>query len=104
MNRPPSSGPTTVVTPNTAPSAPWYLPRSRSGMTSAMSAVAVTAIPPPPMPCSARIAMRPPMVSAAPQKNEPTMNTTTLTWNTALRPNRSPNLPASTDATVSARM
>ena len=40
----------TVVTPNTAPRAPWYLPRSRSGMMSAITAVAVTIRPPAPRP------------------------------------------------------
>ena len=83
MKTPPSSGPMTVVTPNTAPSAPWYLPRSRSGMTSPMGAVAVT---------------------VRPDSADPTMKITMLTWNTHLRPNRSPSLPASTVAIVSVRM
>ena len=104
MNRPPNSGPNTVVTPNTAPSAPWYLPRSRSGMTSPISAVAVTASPPAPMPWTARNAIRVVMSQAMPQKNEPTMKIRTESWNTRLRPNRSPNLPARTVETVSASM
>ena len=45
VKKPPSSGPITVATPKTAPSAPWYFPRSRSGTTSAISAVAVTVEP-----------------------------------------------------------
>ena len=44
------------------------------------------------------------MLFARPQKNEPTMNTATPSWNTRLRPNRSPNFPASTVDTVSASM
>src|SRR5882757_10863308 len=70
-------------------------------MMSAISAVAVTVRPPAPIPCTARIAMSQVMLSAKPQKNEPITNTAQLTWNTSLRPNRSPNLPASTVAMVS---
>ena len=44
------------------------------------------------------------MLPDSPQKNEPMMNTATASWNTRLRPNRSPNLPASTVDTVSASM
>ena len=76
-----------MVTPNTAPSAPWYLPRSRSGMTSPINAVAVTASPPPPMPCTARNAISVVMFCESPQKNEPTMKINTLSWNTRFRPN-----------------
>ena len=36
------------------------------------------------------------MSSARPQKNDPMMKIATLIWKTRLRPNRSPNLPAST--------
>jgi hypothetical protein len=92
----------TVATPNTAPIAPWYLPRSRSGMTSAISAIAVTIRPPAPMPCTARQAISSVMLVARPHRNEPVMNTIAETWKTTLRPNRSPNLPTSTVATVSA--
>lgn len=63
----------------------WYLPRSRSGITSAISAIAVTMSPP-----------------AGPHRNEPVMNTIADTWKTTLRPNRSPNYPTSTVETVSA--
>ena len=104
MNSPPSNGPITVVTPKTAPNAPWYLPRSRSGITSPISAVAVTASPPPPMPWTARKMISVVMSSASPQKNEPTMKISTLSWKTRLRPKRSPNLPARTAAIVSASM
>ena len=80
MNTPPSSGPMTVVTPNTAPSAPWYWPRSRSGMTSAISAVDVTVSAPPPSPCTARNVISSTMLLARPQKNEPTMKMATPAW------------------------
>jgi len=55
--KPPSSGPITVETPNTPPKYPWYLPRSRGGITSPMTANVVTIKPPAPSPCSARKAM-----------------------------------------------
>ena len=103
MNRPPSSGPSTVVTPKTAPSAPWYLPRSRSGMTSAISAVAVTIRPPAPKPWTARQRDQPASCCwRARRAAEPTTKMPAPTWKTSLRPNRSPNLPASTVAIVSA--
>ena len=102
MNRPPSSGPTTVETPNTAPIAPWYLPRSRSGITSAMSAIEVTIRPPAPMPWRPRHTMSSVMLVASPHRNEPVMKTTAEIWKITLRPNRSPNLPTRTVATVSA--
>ena len=86
MNSPPSSGPSTVVTPKTAPSAPWYLPRSRNGITSPISAVAVTIRPPAPMPCTARNAIIIDMFCDRPQKNEPTMKISTLSWKIRFRP------------------
>ncbi len=103
MKIPPRVGPTTVVTPKTAPSAPWYLPRSRSGMTSAIRAMAVTISPPPPMPCTARAAISIGMEVAAPAKTEPPTKTTALSWKITFRPKRSPNLPTRTVETVSAR-
>ena len=101
MNSPPSSGPITVVTPKTAPSAPWYLPRSRSGTTSAISAVAVTIRPPAPIPCTARQPTSQLMVPASAHITEAPTKMPALSWKTSLRPNRSPNLPASTVAMVS---
>ncbi len=86
MNSPPSSGPITVATPNTAPIAPWYLPRSRNGMTSAISAMAVTIRPPAPIPWSARQAISSVMFVARPQRNEPVMNTIAEIWKSTLRP------------------
>lgn len=92
----------TVATPKMAPIAPWYLPRSRSGMTSAISAIAVTSRPPAPMPCIPRQAISIVMFVAGPHRNEPVMKMITDAWKTTLRPKRSPNLPTSTVATVSA--
>jgi hypothetical protein len=71
-------------------------------MTSAINAMAVTIRPPAPIPCTARHATRSVMEVAVPHRNEPVMNTIVEIWKTSLRPNRSPNLPASAVATVSA--
>lgn len=102
MKSPPSSGPITVEMPNTAPIAPWYLPRSRSGITSAISAIDVTMRPPAPMPCIPRQMISSSMSDARPHRNEPVMKMIAETWKTSFRPNRSPNLPTRTVATVSA--
>ena len=59
---------------------------------------------PPPSPWTARKVISSTMLLARPQKNEPMMNTATPAWKTRLRPNRSPNFPASTVDTVSASM
>ena len=103
VNKPPRSGPMTVVTPNTAPSAPWYLPRSRSGTTSAIRAVAVTIRPPAPMPCTARHETSQAIVVASAHIRDAATKIPALSWKISLRPNRSPNFPASTVAMVSVR-
>jgi hypothetical protein len=71
-------------------------------MTSAISAVAVTARPPASRPCTARQAISQVMLPANPQNADAPTNRPAETWKTSLRLNRSPNLPASTVATVSA--
>jgi hypothetical protein len=71
-------------------------------MTSAISAMAVTMSPPAPIPCTARHVTSNVIEVAVPHRNEPVMNTIVEIWKTTLRPNRSPNLPASAVATVSA--
>src|SRR5262245_9100490 len=73
-------------------------------MTSAMRAIAVTISPPAPIPCTARAAISIAMLPASPATAEAPTKTIALTWNTSRRPNRSPNLPASTVETASARM
>ena len=90
------------MTPKTAPSAPWYLPRSRSGITSAINAVAVTASPPAPSPWTARHAISQVIEFANPQAAEASTKIAADPWKITLRPNRSPNFPASTVAMVSA--
>ncbi len=54
-------------------------PRSRSGITSPINAVAVTVIPPAPGPCIARAAISHSMLCAAPLNAEPITNTIVLT-------------------------
>src|ERR1700710_2727085 len=101
VNNPPSSGPITVVTPKTAPRAPWYLPRSRRGTMSAINAVAVTVRPPAPTPWTARHDTSQPIDSASAHISEAATKSPALSWKISLRPNRSPNLPARTVAMVS---
>jgi hypothetical protein len=90
----------TVATPKTAPSMPWYLPRSRNGMMSAISAMAVTISPPAPMPCTARQPTSQLIELARPHSAEAMTNRAVLIWKTRLRPKRSPNFPARTVAMV----
>ena len=58
-----------------------------------MTAMAVTMIAPPPMPCSARDATSIVIEPLRPHSTEPTRKNTTDAWKTFLRPNRSPSLP-----------
>ena len=84
--KPPSSGPITVETPNTAPKNPWYWPRSRGGMMSPTTAIAVTMSPPPPMPWIARNAISWAIPWLSPQSTEPTRKMTIALCSTSLRP------------------
>ena len=87
--QPPSSGPATEDTANTAPITPMYLPRSRAGTTSAMEVWARIIRPPPPRPCTTRAVMSELMVPAAAPRAEPAMNSTMAAISTGLRPKRS---------------
>ncbi len=58
--------------------------------------------PPAPMPCRPRQMISSSMSDARPQRNEPVMKMTAEIWKISFRPKRSPNLPTSTVATVSA--
>ncbi|PQM48413.1 hypothetical protein C1Y40_01378 [Mycobacterium talmoniae] len=71
-------------------------------MTSPINAVAVTVIPPPPTPCSARAPTSISIDCDSPHSTEPITKQTTAVWNTVLRPNRSPSLPTSTVTIVDA--
>ena len=67
-----------------------------------MTAMAVTMIAPPPMPCSARDATSIVIDPLSPHSTDPRRKNTTAAWKTALRPNRSPNLPTMAVAIVEA--
>ena len=86
MKKPPSSGPITLASPNTAPKMPWYLPRSRGDTTSPIAAIVPTMSPPPPSPWSARKTISWVRLWAAPHSAEPMRNTTSATCSTILRP------------------
>ena len=58
-----------------------------------MTALAVTMMAPPPMPCRAREATSAPMDPALPHSTEPVRKHATAAMNTFLRPNTSPSLP-----------
>ena len=67
-----------------------------------MTAIAVTMIAPPPMPCSALAATSIVIDPARPQSTEPARKNNTAAWNTSLRPNRSPSLPTTAVTMVEA--
>ena len=67
-----------------------------------MTAIAVTMIAPPPMPCNARDATSIVIDPANPHNTEPARKNTTAAWKTALRPNRSPSLPTTAVTIVEA--
>ena len=58
-----------------------------------MTAMAVTMMAPPPMPCSARDATSIVIDPLRPHSTEPARKNSTDVWKTTLRPNRSPSLP-----------
>jgi hypothetical protein len=93
VKNPPSSGPATLETPNTAPNMPWYFPRSRGGMMSPMMASASAMSPPPPRPCTARPPMSISIDCAAPAMSEPSRKMMMASWNIGRRPRRSEILP-----------
>ena len=104
VSQPPSRGPATEDTANTAPMKPMYLPRSRAGTTSAMDACARIIRPPPPRPCTTRAAMSQLMEPAAAPITDPAMNSTIAESSTGLRPKRSEIRPYTGIMTVEARM
>lgn len=71
-------------------------------MTSPITAVAVTMMAPPPMPCSARAPTSMGSELARPHSTEPAMKDSTATMKTVLRPSRSPSLPTIAVTTVDA--
>ena len=89
VRAPPTSGPTATATPTVAPHAAIALPRSRPSNSWPMSASPVANIAAPPMPWSARAAIRSAGSRAAPHATEAKMNTPRPTTNTVFRPKRS---------------
>jgi hypothetical protein len=89
VSQPPSSGPATEETANTAPMMPMYLPRSRAGTTSAIADCERIINPPPPMPWMTRETMRKFMSVAVAPKTEPTMKIRMAPMMIGLRPKRS---------------
>ena len=67
-----------------------------------MTAIAVTMIAPPPMPCSVRDATSMVIVDDSPHSTEPTKKNRMDASKTALRPNRSPSFPTTAVAIVEA--
>ena len=94
----------TLATPNTAPNAPWYFPRSRGGTMSPTIAWASTSRPPPPMPWSARNAISSVMLRDSPDSAEPTRKMTIAAMNRYFRPYWSPSLPHTCVVAVLASM
>ena len=86
MNSPPARGPATLVTPNTTPKYPMYLPRWRAGTTSPMIACAPTMRPPAPTPWTARKAINSTMLCESPESMEPTKKITIASWKRFFRP------------------
>lgn len=90
---PPTSGPTIMENTMTLLIMPWYLPRSRGGISSPITAITQTATPPPPSPWTARAAINCPIVSASPLRADPVRKTDMATMSHRLRPYMSPSRP-----------
>jgi hypothetical protein len=74
---PPANGPTIDARPNTAPIAPWYLPRSRGAMMSPMIAWDSGIIVPMPNPSMTRAIMNVSKLCASPAITDAVMKVTT---------------------------
>ena len=98
--QPPSVGPITDAIPNTPATAPCTRPRSSGEYRSAMTAMVVAKMRPAPMPWTTRVPISASIDGANPAATEPITKITTATRNSGLRPNRSPNFPASGSVTV----
>ena len=95
VSSPPSSGPMTEETPNTAPTYPWYLPRSAGVKRSAMTMKVMAKMPPAPIPWTPReitswLMPSPssgsgPAIPARPQATEPARKRPTAARVTCLR-------------------
>src|SRR5689334_19545690 len=93
---PPSTGPSAMLRPNTAPQTPSALARSRSSVNVfAMIDKATGFSIDPPMAWTARNATSQPRPGARLHSSEPTVKVARPTWNVRRRPTRSPVEPAS---------
>ena len=91
--RPPITGPTTLDAPHTMPLSAWYLPRSRAGNTSAITANDIDMSAPPPSPCTTRSATSWTMLLLKPAATEASEKSTTPAMSTCLRPMTSDSRP-----------
>ncbi len=93
---PPITGPSAMLSPNTAPQVPIALARSRASVNVlAMMDMATGLSIDPPSACTIRNATSQPRPGARLHSAEPVVNTASPTWNVRRRPTRSPVEPAS---------
>jgi hypothetical protein len=90
---PPTSGPPIIAIAITPAIRPWYLPRSRGGISSPMIAMTPTIRPPAPRPCSARKLISWSIDWDMPESADPTRKITIEVRKMPLRPYMSPSLP-----------
>jgi hypothetical protein len=86
VRKPPTSGPTTLATPNTAPTSPVYLPRTAGGKMSAITAKALVNSPAAPSPCTARAAMSAGVEGLTPHSTDPVRKMPMAVSSTGRRP------------------
>ena len=92
---PPSTGPSAMLRPNTAPQTPSARARSRSSVNVLAMMDSATGLSiDPPMACIARNATSQPRPGARLHSSEPRVNVARPTWNVRRRPTRSPVDPA----------
>ena len=87
---PPSTGPSAIETPNTAPQTPIAIARSRASTnTLRMIDIATGLSIEPPIACSTRAAISMPSDGASAHSSEPSENSASPDWKTRRRPSRS---------------
>ena len=87
---PPSTGPSAIETPNTAPQTPIAIARSRASTnTLRMIDIATGLSIEPPIACSTRAAISIPSDGASAHSSEPSENSASPHWKTRRRPSRS---------------
>ncbi len=91
--KPPTSGPTIVDRPYTAPSKPCRRGRDAGGNERTTAIIASVSKPPPPAPCRPRARTSSVMSRLNPHSAEPVRNTPTATSSTGRVPCKSASLP-----------